>query len=39
MTDEFVAGFVPLEGFERHPSFEFGAVVIPLCRHFVAPSD
>ena len=39
VTDELVDGFVPFEGFERHPSFAFCAVVVPLCRHIVAPLD
>jgi len=39
MTDQLVDGFVPFEGFERYTSFELCAVVVPLCRHIVAPSD
>jgi hypothetical protein len=39
MTDQLVDRFVPFEGFERHSGFEFCTVVVPLCRHVMAPSD
>src|SRR4029450_12763586 len=36
-TGEFIDGFEPLEGFERHTGFELRAVLFPLCRHLLSP--